>query len=127
MRKYGIAQTRVRQAHFLGQVFLETDFLQIIDWAYKHHSGHRDINRVADQPFSPDTISRICILVNGGGNGLYERHAYTQFIARELGDDPADSHTTTYIVPVEHHHASISYHITVDFTRPEEANSSTSE
>ena len=56
-------------------------------WVSKHHSGAININRVCDREFSPATVGRVSVLVNGGGNGYYERQAYSAFIHRRLSED----------------------------------------
>jgi predicted chitinase len=58
-------------------------------WTSKHHDGHNDINRVADRDFSAASIGRVSVLVNGGGNGYYERQAYAQYAKRMLADSTA--------------------------------------
>ncbi|MCA3189859.1 hypothetical protein [Cupriavidus sp.] len=55
-------------------------------WVTKPFSGQSNINRVADQPYSPARVGLINRLVNGGGNGYYERQAYTLFILNQLTD-----------------------------------------
>lgn len=55
-------------------------------WTFKHHDGARDINRVADFELNSVTIARISVLVNGGGNGFYERQAFGMVAAEYLGD-----------------------------------------
>ncbi|WP_157259180.1 hypothetical protein [Burkholderia ubonensis] len=56
-------------------------------WVSKHHSGARDINRVADLKLNSATIGRISVLVNGGGNGFYDRQAFGIIAAENLGDE----------------------------------------
>ena len=55
-------------------------------WVSKHHSGEININRVCDRDFSPASVGRVNTLVNGGGNGYYERQAYAAFMLRFLSD-----------------------------------------
>ena len=55
-------------------------------WVSKHHSGQVNINRVCDRAFTPATVGRINVLVNGGGNGYYERQAYAAYIHRYLSE-----------------------------------------
>lgn len=55
-------------------------------WVSKHHSGTININRVCDQDFTPATVGRVSVLVNGGGNGYYERQAYAAYNYRHLSD-----------------------------------------
>jgi len=45
------------------------------------------MNRVADLPYSAGNVARLNRLVNGGGNGFYERQAYTVFIMDKLCDE----------------------------------------
>ncbi|WP_103706715.1 M23 family metallopeptidase [Paraburkholderia eburnea] len=57
-------------------------------WVSKSFSqGLLDINRVSDKNFSASNVGFINRLVNGGGNGYYERQAYSVFISRVLGDE----------------------------------------
>ncbi|KWD74304.1 hypothetical protein WL70_27395 [Burkholderia ubonensis] len=56
-------------------------------WVGKHHSGARDINRIADLKLNSATIGRISVLVNGGGNGFYDRQAFGLIAAESLGDE----------------------------------------
>jgi predicted chitinase len=52
-------------------------------WVWKHHDRVRNISRVADWGFTTQAINRVNILVNGGGNGYYERFDfswYTRYI-----------------------------------------------
>lgn len=56
-------------------------------WVSKHHSGVININRVVDKEYSATNVGIINRLVNGGGNGYYERQAYTVFALNKLTDD----------------------------------------
>lgn len=56
-------------------------------WISKHFAGHININRVCDQDFSAVTVGLVNRLVNGGGNGYYERQAYAACMMRFLTDD----------------------------------------
>ncbi|MCD9121277.1 M23 family metallopeptidase [Cupriavidus sp. UGS-1] len=58
-----------------------------------------NINRVADTEFNSRAIHRINILVNGGGNGYYERQAYARYAARILMDDDDTSAIRDFVVP----------------------------
>ena len=80
-------------------------------WVYKHHAGHRDINRIADQRFDSETIGKISVLVNGGGNGYFERQAYSQVAARQLTDDVSTKEIVNYAPPTK------KQTISVDFSR----------
>jgi len=82
-------------------------------WVYKHHAGHRDINRIADQKFNSETIGKISILVNGGGNGFFERLAYSQVAMRQLSDDISKDKIVTYTQPNK------AQTISINFSRPE--------
>lgn len=67
-------------------------------WVSKKFSEGRGINRVADREYSPENVGLINRLVNGGGNGYYERQAYTAYALRVLGDS-VDSSREIIIVP----------------------------
>ena len=58
-------------------------------WVSKHHGGSININRVCDHVFDPASVGRVSVLVNGGGNGYYERQAYAAFMYRYLSDSVA--------------------------------------
>ncbi|WP_373225121.1 M23 family peptidase [Enterobacter cloacae complex sp. ESBL7] len=60
-------------------------------WVSKHHSHVLNINRVADQGLSTETIGRCSVLVNGGGFGYFERQAYTRFSYFYLNDNVLNS------------------------------------
>lgn len=53
---------------------------------------------VADRPYSSSSIGLINRLVNGGGNGYYERQAYTSYILRKLTDS-IDTESEIIITP----------------------------
>ena len=55
-------------------------------WVTKSFSEGLGINRIADRRFSAASIGFVNRLVNGGGNGYYERQAYTAFMVRYLSD-----------------------------------------
>ncbi|MCO7614636.1 hypothetical protein NJH83_30840 [Pseudomonas chlororaphis] len=55
-------------------------------WVSKVFSGGMNINRVSDRLYSANNIGLINRLVNGGGNGYYERQAYTAYMLRRLTD-----------------------------------------
>lgn len=44
------------------------------------------INRVSDRNYSAENIGPINRLFNRGGNGYYERQAYTAYILRKITD-----------------------------------------
>ena len=81
-------------------------------WTSKNHAGHQDINRIADLTFEAASIGRVSVLVNGGGNGYFERLAYAYFAYRILSDDP----TSDLVVQLPAARDGVS--IDVDFTRP---------
>lgn len=56
-------------------------------WVSKQFSLGMNMNRVADLPYSAGNVARLNRLVNGGGNGFYERQAYTVFIMDKLCDE----------------------------------------
>lgn len=68
--------------------------------------GASNISRVADNGIDTETIGRVSVLVNGGGNGYDDRQQYAAFILRYRGDttEAVMSKTLTYarqrIVPV---------------------------
>lgn len=68
-------------------------------WVSKPFSGGLSINRVADREYSPANIDFINKLVNGGGNGYYERQAYTVFMLNKLSDIAEEMSTTTITPP----------------------------
>ncbi|MFC7419009.1 peptidoglycan DD-metalloendopeptidase family protein [Iodobacter arcticus] len=55
-------------------------------WISKGFSEGININRVADRAYSCANVGFINKLVNGGGNGYYERQAYTAYLIRYLTD-----------------------------------------
>lgn len=81
-------------------------------WTSKSHDGHHDINRVADRTFGPEAIGRVSVLVNGGGNGYYERQAYAQISNRILADGIETDVVVRYAT------ARGGKHIDIDFTLP---------
>jgi predicted chitinase len=56
-------------------------------WVGKHYAGHININRTCDEEFTPTSIGLVNRLVNGGGNGYYERQAYAAYLMRLLTED----------------------------------------
>jgi len=57
-------------------------------WVSKFVGGGRyNINSVSDAGVDTATVGRVCILVNGGGNGYMERQGYAAYLARLLTDD----------------------------------------
>ena len=55
-------------------------------WVSKPFSEGINISRVSDRPYSASNIGLINRLVNGGGNGYYERQAYSLYIHMRLSD-----------------------------------------
>lgn len=55
-------------------------------WVSKAFSEGVNINRVVDRVYSASNVGFVNRLVNGGGNGYYERQAYTLFMLRILSD-----------------------------------------
>jgi predicted chitinase len=68
-------------------------------WISKPFSEGSNINRVADRDYSTANIGFVNRLVNGGGNGYYERQAYTSFMLRTLSDSTATSGEETLTPP----------------------------
>jgi hypothetical protein len=67
-------------------------------WVSKSFSQGLSINRIADKEFSASNVGFVNRLVNGGGNGYYERQAYSAFMLRIL-DDGVDVAETVSINP----------------------------
>jgi len=89
--------------------------------------GASNISRVADNGIDTETIGRISVLVNGGGNGYDDRQQYAAFVLRYRGDttEAVASKTLTYarqrIVSGPHHSPTWGAptalsHVYVDFT-----------
>ncbi|MBR8176599.1 M23 family metallopeptidase [Burkholderia ambifaria] len=55
-------------------------------WVSKYFRRELNINRVVDTDFSASGVDLVNRLVNGGGNGYYERQAYSVFIMCAVGD-----------------------------------------
>ncbi|MGF6640817.1 peptidase M23 [Paraburkholderia sp. MM6662-R1] len=55
-------------------------------WVSKAFSQGSSISRIADKDYSASDVGFINRLVNGGGNGYYERQAYSAYMLRILGD-----------------------------------------
>jgi hydroxyethylthiazole kinase len=67
-------------------------------WVSKSFSEGMSINRVCDRIYSADNIGFINRLVNGGGNGYYERQAYIAYILK-IFEDSTESAETVIISP----------------------------
>ncbi|WP_327205037.1 peptidase M23 [Paraburkholderia kururiensis] len=67
-------------------------------WVSKTFSQGTSINRIADENYSASSVGFINRLVNGGGNGYYERQAYSAYTLRILGDG-LDTSETMHITP----------------------------
>lgn len=84
-------------------------------WASKMQGGGMyDINRVADRDFTPEAIGRVSVLVNGGGNGYFERQAYAQYAFRILADGTTNTQTERH--PAGRNNVTM----VVDYTAPTE-------
>lgn len=68
-------------------------------WVSKRYSEGLNINRISDRNTDirtfADDVDIINRLVNGGGNGYYERQAYTYYMLRFLTDDVNESTIVT--------------------------------
>lgn len=82
-------------------------------WTSKRFSLGININRIADKEFSPKNISIINKLVNGGGNGYYERFAYSYYTKRQVMDEIDDNKEITVTPPHPRRE------ILIDMTKPE--------
>ena len=69
-------------------------------WISKPFSEGVSISRICDRDYSAANIGLINRLVNGGGNGYYERQAYSEFMYRYFMDDFSADLTTTMVPPV---------------------------
>jgi hypothetical protein len=67
-------------------------------WVHRHYAHVRDINRVADRGVDSFVVGRVSVLVNGGGNGFYERQAFA-LVAAEYLLDCIRHATTRTLVP----------------------------
>jgi hypothetical protein len=81
-------------------------------WVWKHHSGARNINRVADKQFSASVVDRINKLVNGGGFGYFERFAYSYYTRHILSDWISSANMLTVDTAKPH------VQVQVDLSRP---------
>ncbi|MFC0228908.1 hypothetical protein ACFFJ3_20850, partial [Serratia aquatilis] len=68
-------------------------------WVSKKFSEGYSINRISDKGYSSANIGSVNRLVNGGGNGYYERQAYTVYMLRFLTDDTANSEIVDIVPP----------------------------
>ena len=80
-------------------------------WVNKPFAGHTNINRACDQPFTPTSVGLVNRLVNGGGNGYYERQAYAAYLMRYLTEDTSADATRQIALPAP------KAGITVNFSR----------
>lgn len=96
-------------------------------WVWKHYMGNSNIHRVADEGISTESVGRMSILVNGGGNGYDDRQQFAAFIFRYRSDTTATDTTGTVTVTrqriVTHPHqtptwgqATASTQVQVDYT-----------
>jgi hydroxyethylthiazole kinase len=82
-------------------------------WVSKNIGHHQiNINRVADQPFTTQTVGRISVLVNGGGFGFAERESFAAFLKRYRDDDTATTTNETFNAQ----HGNTTFHVFVDYT-----------
>jgi predicted chitinase len=68
-------------------------------WVSKNFSQGTNISRVADKDCSASDVGFINRLVNGGGNGYYERQAYAAYMLRILCDGTDTSETVSISPP----------------------------
>ncbi|MFM0608295.1 peptidase M23 [Paraburkholderia sediminicola] len=68
-------------------------------WVSKSFSQGFNINRVADRLYSAANIGLVNRLVNGGGNGYYERQAYSAYMLRKLTDRIGSSSIELIVAP----------------------------
>ncbi|MCG5071899.1 hypothetical protein L5014_00760 [Paraburkholderia sp. RG36] len=68
-------------------------------WVSKRYSRGGNINRVSDDNFLALNVGLISRLVNGGGNGYYERQAYSMFALRVLDDGVDTSESVMIALP----------------------------
>jgi predicted chitinase len=68
-------------------------------WISKPFSEGLNINRVCDREYNATNTGFINRLVNGGGNGYYERQAYSLYMIRYLTDSIDRTQTTVLISP----------------------------
>jgi predicted chitinase len=80
-------------------------------WVGKHFAGHININRACDHAFTPTIVGQVNRLVNGGGNGYYERQAYAAYLMRLLTEDVSVDVTRNIVLPAPKNS------ITVNFSR----------
>lgn len=63
-------------------------------WIWKHFMGVSNISRLADGGITTETVGKMSVLVNGGGNGYDDRQQYSAFISR-YRDDTTDAVMST--------------------------------
>ncbi|WP_051481308.1 M23 family metallopeptidase [Paraburkholderia nodosa] len=96
-------------------------------WVWKRFMGVSNVSRVADAGITTETVGRMSVLVNGGGNGYDDRQQYSTFVFRYRGDmtEAVTSKTLTYSRQriVLHPHQAPTWgessalsHVYVDFT-----------
>jgi hypothetical protein len=81
-------------------------------WIWKHHSGARNISRIADKEFSAAVLDTTNKLVNGGGFGYFERVAYSHYTRNILTDWIAPASVITVDTAKPH------MQVQVDLSRP---------
>ncbi|BCF92796.1 MULTISPECIES: hypothetical protein [Paraburkholderia] len=67
-------------------------------WVWKHFMGQANIHRIADEGITTESVGRMSILVNGGGNGYNERQQYAAFVSRYLSDSTERTSSGTLTV-----------------------------
>jgi predicted chitinase len=80
-------------------------------WVSKPFAHHININRACDAAFTPTVVGQVNRLVNGGGNGYYERQAYAAYLMRLLTEDVSVDVTRNIVLPAPKNS------ITVNFSR----------
>ena len=78
-------------------------------WITKSFLGQKNIHRIADEGITTETIGKMSILVNGGGNGYNDRQQYGSFVFRyhsDVTDTSIDEtlRVTRQIIHTVNHH-----------------------
>jgi hypothetical protein len=108
---------RESKRHNKRSVILASDASNACDsagffWIWKHHSGARNISRIADKEFSAAVLDTTNKLVNGGGFGYFERVAYSHYTRNILTDWIAPASVITVDTAKPH------MQVQVDLSRP---------
>lgn len=93
-----VGTPRVWSPRFDPEILADNDYAAIDSAGFYFVSrsiggGLDNFLRKCDEDFTPTTVGRLNVLVNGGGNGYHERQAYARFI-RLIFDDQFDSSAT---------------------------------